>query len=273
MIRMMKRIALVILLGCLFFVTESIGQDRIFTYVYQSLVLNKGQKELEVWTTYRTGRNDYYRRMDARFEFEVGLSKRVQTAFYLNYKGKATGHLEDTLMIVDKKNSFSFSNEWKFKLSDPVANTIGSALYGEFTVGLTEFKLEAKVILDKRIGRVTQAFNLVFEPEWEWEAVKDRMDVETRYEVELNYGIGVDLGKGFTLGLEARNPNVYQDDGGWTHSAIYAGPTFSYFRNDFWINFTFMPQLAGLRGISSNSNLNLNQFERYQFRLLFSYVL
>jgi len=269
----MRRIGLLILLGCLFVAPELIGQDRIFTYVYQSLVLNKGQKELEVWTTYRTGRNDLYRRMDARFEFEVGLGKRLQTAFYLNYKGKAIGHLEDTLMMIDKKNSFSFSNEWKLKLSDPVANSIGSALYGEFTVGLTEFKLEAKVILDKRIGRVTQALNLVFEPEWEWEPEKDKIEVETKYEFEVNYGIGIYLGKGFTVGVEARNPNVYTNDRGWSQSAIYAGPTFSYFRDDFWFNFTFMPQLIGLRGISNNSNLNMDEFERYQFRVLFSYVL
>lgn len=269
----MKRILFLLLIGIFAFVGEMQSQDRIFNYVYQSLVLNKGQKELEVWTTYRTGRDDYYRRMDMRLEFEVGLGKRLQTAFYLNYKGKAAAHLEDTLMVMNTSNTFSFSNEWKYKISDPVANAIGSAVYGEFTIGLDQVKLEAKVILDKRIGRVTQALNLVFEPEWEWETEKDELEVETKYEIELNYGLGVDLGKGFTVGVEARNPNVFSDDKGWAHSAIYAGPTFSYATNDFWVNFTFMPQVAGLRGISNNSRLNLNEFERYQFRLLFSYVL
>ncbi|MBE0647957.1 MAG: hypothetical protein IH596_09250 [Bacteroidales bacterium] len=269
----MKKVAFLLLVGILGLAGEALSQDRIFTYVYQSLVLNKGQKELEIWSTYRTGRNDYYRRIDMRMEFEVGLGKRLQTAFYLNYKGKASTHLEDTLMVMNKSNAFSFSNEWKFKISDPVANAIGSAIYGEFTVGLDLFKLEAKVILDKRIGRVTQALNLVFEPEWEWEPDKDELEVETKYEIELNYGLGVDLGKGFTLGVEARNPNVYANDGGWVHSAIYVGPTFSYSTSDFWVNFTFMPQIAGLRGISNNSNLNLDEFERYQFRLMFSYIL
>lgn len=252
---------------------DGLTQDRIFNYVYQSLVLNKGQRELEVWTTFRTGRTDYYRRMDIRVEFEVGLGKRLQTAFYLNYKGKASAHLEDTLMIMRTSNDFSFSNEWKYKLSDPVANAIGTALYSELTLGLTEVKLEAKVILDKRIGRVSQAMNLVFESEWEWEAEKKKIEVETTYEFEVNYGIGIDLGKGFTVGIEARNPNTYTEDGWWAHSAIYAGPTFSFARDDFWVNGTFMPQLAGLRGISANSSLNLGAFERYQFRLLFSYIL
>ncbi len=61
------------------------AQDRVFTYTYQSPVLNKGQKEIEVWTTLRGGRNDYFRGIDHRLEFEIGLGKRLQTAFYLNY--------------------------------------------------------------------------------------------------------------------------------------------------------------------------------------------
>lgn len=265
---------LIILLCVMIFQASATdAQDRIFNYVYQSLVLNKGQREIEVWTTLRTGRNDYYRRLDARAEFEVGLGKRLQTAFYLNYKGKASAHPEDTLMVIGSENSFSFSNEWKFKISDPVADPIGSALYGEFTIGLTELKLEAKLILDKRIGRVTQAVNLVFEPEWEWETGEGEPEVETAYEIELNWGLGVDLGKGFTAGVEARMPNVYTDDDGWANSALYAGPLLGYARDDFWVNLTFMPQLAGIRGNSTGSSLNLSEFERYQVRLIFSYTM
>lgn len=35
-------------------------------------------------------------------------------------------------MVMDKSNSFSVSNEWKYKFSDPVANAFGSAVYGEY---------------------------------------------------------------------------------------------------------------------------------------------
>lgn len=257
------------ILSCSFILAE--GQDRMFNYVSQSLVLNKGQKELEIWTTLRAGREDYYRRIDARAEFEIGLSKRLQTAFYLNFSTSASEMTNDSLFFLDKQNEFSFSNEWKWKFSDPVANVIGSAIYGEITFSPSEFEIEAKIILDKKIGKVTQALNLVFEPEWEWEAEKDRIERETEYKFEFNYGIGVSLGKGFALGAEIRNPNVYVEDE-WSHSALYAGPTLSYFRSDFWLNLTFMPQVAGFRGISTNSCLNLDEFERYQARLIFSYA-
>jgi hypothetical protein len=269
----MRKLLLTTGLILLMFTSEVRSQDRVFNYVYQSLVLGKGQKEIEIWTTFRTGREDYYRRMDTRAEFEIGLGKHLQTAFYLNYSSKAVGMMEDTVAVMEKESEFSFSNEWKYKISDPVANMIGSAVYGEITVSPTELELEAKVILDKKTGRFTQALNLVFEPEWKWEPDGAEINTGEEYKFEFNYGIAFDLRKGFHLGVEIRNPNVYTPDDGWAHSALYAGPTFSYSRNDFWINFTLMPQVAGLRGITTGTCLNLNEYERYQARLLFSYAL
>ena len=72
----------------LLYTIPSFAQDRLFTYTYQSTVLNKGQRELEVWNTLRTGRQDYYARFDNRTEFEIGLGKNLQTAFYLNLTAK-----------------------------------------------------------------------------------------------------------------------------------------------------------------------------------------
>lgn len=59
----MKKITLIMMVGLFLTAVDVMSQDRIFTYVYQSLVLNKGQKEMEVWTPYRTGREDSYRRI------------------------------------------------------------------------------------------------------------------------------------------------------------------------------------------------------------------
>ncbi len=248
--------------------TGLFAQDRIFNYIYQSGVLGKDQKELEIWTTLRTGREDYYRRIDTRAEFEIGLGKRLQTAFYLNYSSKASGIMTDTVSTLERESDFSFSNEWKVKLSDPAADIVGSAIYGELTIGTAEFEAELKVILDKQIGLTTHALNITFEPEWEWGPEKGQIKAEAEYKFEFDYGVGVMLGKGWTLGAEIRNPNVYVDDS-WAHSALYAGPTVSFSRNDFWVNLTFMPQVIGLRGKTPGQGLNLEEFERYQVRLLF----
>jgi len=43
----MKKLYVILLF--LLMVLGTQAQDRIFNYVYQSTVLNKGQKEIEVW--------------------------------------------------------------------------------------------------------------------------------------------------------------------------------------------------------------------------------
>jgi hypothetical protein len=269
---MMKTLQTLLIVMFLMAGGSLLAQDRIFTYVYQSGVLAKGEKELEVWTTLRTGREQYFRALDTRAEFEIGLGSRLQTAFYLNYSAKAWGSTDIGLSTLEHESDFSFSNEWKYKISDPAANVLGSALYGELTVGPAELEVELKVILDKQLGRTTHALNLAFEPEWEWGSEGSKIQAQTEYKFEFSYGLGVRLGKGWNLGAEVRNPNVAAD-GAWEHSALYAGPTMSYAGKSYWVNLTFMPQVAGLRGITPNSCLNLSEYERYQARLLFSYML
>src|SRR5262245_22445372 len=84
----MKRLTAVLL--ALFGMTSaSLAQanDRHFTYTYESAVLPPDARELEVWTTWRTGRDRYYSAFDHRLEFEIGLTERLLTAFYLNFGG------------------------------------------------------------------------------------------------------------------------------------------------------------------------------------------
>jgi len=70
--------------------TVSFAQDRYFAYTYQTNVLNKGDFDLEFQNTLATGKVGEYgpyvfgQHLDQRLEYEVGLGKKVQTAFYLN---------------------------------------------------------------------------------------------------------------------------------------------------------------------------------------------
>ena len=148
--------------GLLFLSTMSlIAQDRLFNYTYQSNVLNKGQKELEVSINILQGKDDYYREIQNRIEYEVGLGSKLQTSFYLNSKQKA-GFDAITGEIVMDATEISVSNEWKYKFSDPVADNIGFAGYAEFTVATDELEIELKAIFDKVIGKTTHAANIFF---------------------------------------------------------------------------------------------------------------
>ena len=104
----------------------------------------------------------YFRRLDQRIELEFGVADRLMTAFYLNYEWKAgdANGAEPGGGLVTEQGA-SISNEWKYKIADRVADPLGVALYGEFTLGLHERELEFKVILDKQLGRFLLAGNLV----------------------------------------------------------------------------------------------------------------
>jgi hypothetical protein len=242
------------------------AQDRVFTYTYQSNVLNKGQKEIEVWTTLGTGRSDYYRGLNHSLEFEIGLGGKLQTAFYLNYGYSAAAGIDGTSLNFN--NSYSFANEWKLKLSDPVANKLGSAVYFEYVLAPAETELEGKLILDKQIGRFTHAFNLVGELELEKEYELDEAKWESEVEVkaEWNYGLSYRLRDNWFAGFEVMNRNVFEE-GELEKSILSAGPGVAYVGSGYWINFTLMPQVTNLKG----GGRSLTNDDGLQARLLFSY--
>lgn len=264
---MRKIIVLIAVLGFM----QTYAQDRLFTYTYQSTVLNKGQKEIELWNTFRTGREDFYSRLDNRTEFEVGLSNRLQTAFYLNLTTKTKTIDNGTSKALETENEISFSNEWKLKLSDPVANPIGLALYGEYTLGSNEYEVEGKLLLDKKFNKLTVAANIIYELELEPEPEADETEWEKEHKANFNLAFAYSFSPKFALTLENAYKNVIEE-GELEHSALYSGLGLSFVQENFWVNFTVMPQITSFKG-ESNSSLNLNEFEKVQFRLLFSYVL
>src|SRR5438874_71480 len=134
------------------------SNDRHFSYLYESTVMAKGSKELEIWTTARLGKqNEYFAAIDNRMEFEVGLSKKLQTAFYLNFGSTTTDNGTGV-----NQTTFDFhgiSSEWKYNITNPYTSSFGFALYGELGLNTTDIELETKLILDKKINKTTLAMN------------------------------------------------------------------------------------------------------------------
>ncbi len=246
------------------------AQDRLFTYTYQSTVLNKGQRELESWHTLRTGREDYYARYDNRTEYEIGLGNNLQTAFYLNLTSKTKTVTDNSNKSLSTENEIGFSNEWKLKLLDPVAHPVGLALYGEVGISSNEYELEGKIIVDKKIGNLTIAANGVYEQEFAPGYVNNELAWETEKKIDGYLAFAYSLSPKFHLTLENAYKNVFVENE-LAHSALYSGLGFSYIYDNFWVNFTTLPQVASFKG-ETNTNLNLNEYEKVQFRLLFSYV-
>jgi hypothetical protein len=247
------------------------AQDRLFTYTYQSRVLNKAQKEIEVWSTLSTGRKNYFRGLEHRLEFEVGLGGKLQTSFYLNYGYNSAVIDVNGVQSLQNNIEYSFSNEWKLKLSDPTANIFGSALYFEYAIAPTETELEGKFIIDKHTGNFVNAINFVGEYEIEKQFTQNGTKINTENEGELklefNYGLSYKVKDNLNIGLEVMNQNQLEE-GELESSVLLLGPCFSYSANGFWINFTCMPQITNFK----SDRLELTEQERLQTRLVFSYA-
>ena len=261
----------ILLFIALYGVTKAEAQDRLFTYTYQSTVLNKGQRDLESWNTLRAGRENFYLRYDNRTEYEIGLGKNIQTSFYLNLSSETRTISDNTTKSLSTTNETGFSNEWKLKLLDPMANPVGLALYGEVGVSTNEFDLEGKIILDKKIGNFTIAANGVFEHEFGPNYLNNVLVWEKENKVEGYLAFAYAVRPKFNLTIENAFKNVIVN-GELEHSALFSGLGFSYVADKFWVNFTAVPQVASFKG-ETNNNLNLNEYEKVQFRLLFSYML
>lgn len=255
-------LVLAVLLGILFVPLAARANERHFSYTYESAVLAPGEKEIEVWTTYRNGRDTRYTRFDERLEFEVGVLPGLQTSFYVNLT--AVG--QDVGGELVKSTEVTVSNEWKWRLLDSSLDAVGFALYGEVTAGVDKLELEGKLIIDKRLGNLLLAANFVAEHEWTFGIGA------TEKELQLDGYLAASwfFTPRFSVGLEARNANIIAG-GTWEHSAFFLGPVVSYAGDGWWVTFTALPQLPAFKPSEGGGKLVLTDYERFQARLLFSF--
>lgn len=239
---------------------DALASNRRFAFTYESLVLAPGEAELEPWITVRNGREDYYNRIDTRLELELGVTERLQTALYFN--ARTVGQDVGTERVASSEVS-GVSNEWKLKLTDPVADAVGVALYGELTAGATELETEAKLIVDKQVGAWVVAANLV--GELEWELGQDETERETVAEVLV--AAGYLITPALLVGLEARSHTAWVAEEGLETSVVHAGPVLSYATQGWWAALTFAPQLARVAG-EGDDLLDLEHSERMLARVV-----
>ena len=247
------------------------AQDRHFAWSYDSPSLPKGSVDFEVWNTYNFGRKGYsYSNLDQKLELEYGLSDKIQTSIYINANHTAVGP-QDTTQALEfvRSSSFSFSNSWKFYISNPFKHKFGFSGYFEYYLAQGEVELEAKFILDKITEKNWYVLNSTLESGIEKVFTKSngaiKSEIENDYEWENNLGFMHHFKPTLGLGLEFRNVNAIQE-GKWLYSACYIGPSLFIGGEKYFLIFNFMPQFANLTG--NNKPLELSNQERFNLRVL-----
>lgn len=248
--------------------------ERRFTYTYEPQALPPGAIELEQWITSRIGKaSGHFVAFDLRTEIEFGIIENLQTALYLNLEYEVvddarTGPRSKVGPITDDGETsfteFEFegvSNEWVYKVTDPVADAVGLALYVEWGTNGEEFELEERIILGKVLGPLTLALNLFFEQEWEL----DENEEEGVFGAFL--GISHQISDtGLAVGVELRTLHVLEDFDEYEHSIYSAGPVLHYTAGRWWAALTVLPQLGS--STPSHHQQDYEEFEAVEVRLL-----
>jgi hypothetical protein len=239
------------------------ADDRKFTYSYEAKTLPKGSWEFEQWATLETGKKEgSWDRLNLREEIEYGITDRLTTAVYLNSRYQANSGVPG----FDDEHHFGFesmSSEWKYKLSDPSADVVGSLLYGELSFASHEYEIEAKLVLSKNVGPFTFAYNFIYEaeveeeadesPVWRWEhLVSNTLGVS--YAFSERFAVGVEAMDVFrTMPLEAEKTHAY-----------FVGPNVHYSSGSWWATLTVLRQVS-INGLEFEDSGNTE----WQFRLIF----
>jgi hypothetical protein len=247
------------------------AQDRFFGRTYTSDILQKGAVDLELWHTSRFGHsNEFFHAMDQRMELEVGLGKRVQTAFYFNHFQKS---FSDSSGDIIHRTELGFSNEWKWQVNNPLSKT-HMALYGELGIKGDEIELETKLIMDRSFGKSLLAFNIVYEQEYEFEREGKKSELElekTPFEFDLAFMhyYKPDVG----IGIEAVSKNELMK-GKLNNSLLYLGPSINYRADSWFLVLNYLPQLANLHKTAAYPhNKDLVDHERAEMRLVLGFSL
>lgn len=243
------------LLSPLLFVTAAFANERHFTYTYDAEVLPIEAREIELWTTFlpmKDGMLD----MKQRAEVEFAVSPRLMSAFYLNWSAGMHGSSFDGV-----------SSEWKLNLLSRTVNPVGLALYAEIGVGPEEAELEAKVILDKEVGKLLIAYNLVGEMEIESSMSGGEVESEIEYVMEHDVGIAFRVSPHFSAGVELRNHTEFPE-GEFEHSAFFVGPTLAVASANWWGAVTVLPQVYA---IHDEAGLVLDEHVMDEVRVLLGF--
>ena len=231
------------------------ADERKYTYSYEAKTLPTGMWEFESWATLRAHREvGEVWFLDFREEIEYGITDRLTVAGYLNLEVESLKNVpgEDNETELEFE---SISVELKYKVSDPVADPIGVLFYVEVAAGPKEQELELKLIVNKQLGPVNLAYNLIFE----LERKKDGSEWGNESMIVNTFGASFDLTPGWAVGAELVVRTLFEQNfKEREQTGALVGPNVHYFNKSWWITATFLVLTR-----------DPDAFEKYEARIIF----
>ena len=231
--------------------------DRPFPYTWTSTTQANQTTDAALWVSVRSGRPTQYDRLEVRGWASAGVSKRVDVHF---------GVEADVAFGRRDRKSFDgrVSALARYRLFDP-DDVLGVALLGRAGFGVEGAVLEARLVLDRKLGDVLLALNSSYERTVFWDR-RDAIDTRLEHSFGVRLMVTPDVGAGFEVrGRQAFLSGAYQG------SALYVGPTLSISTKWVWFSFGAVAQVGsdkveGDRG--NGQSIIFRDDERFSVRLI-----
>ena len=210
---------------------------RRFAYSYETTTMPAGEMELETWGTWKTNKDSdpNFERFDIRHEFEVGVTDRLQLAFYfLDWRHEKSAETSGTTTFQD------VAVEAIYNLTNPNTAAFGSALYGEIKGSGDSIELEGKLLLQKNFGSWVLVYNIGGEVVWE----NHYEDAEA--ELMQSLGVAYQINPSWSVGAEVLHEIEVPEVNHLGDSGVYLGPNISWRKDRFSITTTAMWQATHL---------------------------
>jgi len=216
--------ALVIGLGLL--AGTARANPRPLPFTYQSESLPKGAGEVEQFVDFVPTRAQtpsdsapvWFLATQFQTEVEYGLTDRLELALYFTFVPSYERFVNTPVM----PEGNGMKQRLRYRFADPEAWPVDVAIYGEIAENEREIELEAKLILQRRIGALRLIVNLWGERELYFNGARE-------WVLHPTAGATYELGPRFHLGAEGWMHAEYEDgEGGPRPFAagphVYVGP-------------------------------------------------
>jgi hypothetical protein len=203
------------------------ANPRPLPFTYQSETLPTGAVEVEQFVdfvplrpTNATGNDAWLLAAQFQTEFEVGITDKLELGLYITYAPRVGDGIDPPSLT----SGNGAKQRLRYRLADPGAWPVDVALYGEVTENEREIELEAKVILQRRFGRLRLITNL-------WAEHEFYLDGRREWVLAPTLGGTVELSPRFHLGAETWMRAELPTDAPASRPFnlgphVYAGPAF-----------------------------------------------
>lgn len=255
------------------------ADENLFGYSYGTDVLPKGHFELYNWTTWRHSKDQgAYDAVDLQFEFEYGITDRLETSSYLVFDARRQHDVGEDYPDVSRFRWDGFKQSVKYNVLSPYKDPVGLSLYLEPGYSryhkvtgerIDEFELETKLILQKNFLDDTVAWVVNVTPEFEWYFPKEGR-TEKEFIVEATTGINYRFAPNWFAGLEMRYHTEFPEYDFQEHWAVFVGPNIHYGAKKWWFTLTVLPQVYG-EPSEGGSHRHFGEHEKIEVRMKVGY--